>query len=444
MRGPDSTHITEETSRSRVFPVDDRLTLAVPPVVRARYLVPTALAAAEVKDRVREALPSRVCVELARAVDKSLDTSLVTVTEVQSSAVQGLPVNLQRYLGATDEQVQAVMEASSLVQIRAVYTTGWPPMHEWLARSAAGVLAADLGVPLVDTRVPSVMSGEKALAALPDTSWRIRLADWMLNLNSAGDLGLWFTTKGLGRFGLPELQAHNVPPNLAARWGYALNGLASALLGLWLRALQGPGEDRPAFVELPAEVTVSEADVADAQGDEPRGGGSARVRLTLDPATSDRADSFLTVQPPHDFAASAGEHVAAVCAALFGKPEPSIQPAPRHAMDQAIATARGHLPAARERLLSGDLPLEARLMVKHQAATTGAREFVWAYVTSWSQPETVLATCADDALGDPSIRSGRPIVIPADKIIDWAVWIDGPGVVEGGWTNDLVAGDAEV
>ena len=76
-------------------------------------------------------------------------------------------------------------------------------------------------------------------------------------------------------------------------------------------------------------------------------------------------------------------------------------------------------------------------MVKYEMTAAGGSEYPWAYVTSWKSPEKVLGSSAGDALKDPVIRAGRPIVIDAATIIDWAVWIDGQGIVEGGQTNAI-------
>jgi hypothetical protein len=34
------------------------------------------------------------------------------------------------------------------------------------------------------------------------------------------------------------------------------------------------------------------------------------------------------------------------------------------------------------------------------------------------------------------------VVIDAATIVDWAVWMDGPGIVEGGWTNEVALHEA--
>lgn len=423
----------------------DDLILPVPEVLSAIYLVPASLPADAARERARDAVPARAASHLRRPVTEMLSSPLVTFSAQPASALPPLPAGLQRYLGATAEQVRAVTSAADLVVLRAVGVPGWPPLHEWFARAGAGALAADLGVPLVDAFIPRVMSADQAMVALPDASWQVHLADWVLVLQSAGQLGTWVTTKGLGRFGLPELQARNVPPQLARPAVRLLTGLASRLLTLWLGQLQ-PGTQQ-AFAQIPADIEVNTADVAraygasprdDSSGGSPRSGGSARVRLSADPAADGHGDSFLTMLPPDDYPASAGEHLAASCAALFGAADPDVRwLAPSEAMEQAISTARESLPGARARLIAGELPPEARLMVKHRIRAADGDEYIWAYVTSWAEPETALGSCADDAVREPRTRAGRPVVIDTGTIIDWAIWTDGQGIVEGGWTNQV-------
>jgi hypothetical protein len=57
-------------------------------------------------------------------------------------------------------------------------------------------------------------------------------------------------------------------------------------------------------------------------------------------------------------------------------------------------------------------------------------------------PARVLGNSAGDATLDAGIRAGRPIVVDAGTIIDWAIWIDGKGIVEGGQTNVIAQGHA--
>jgi hypothetical protein len=107
-----------------------------------------------------------------------------------------------------------------------------------------------------------------------------------------------------------------------------------------------------------------------------------------------------------------------------------------------MQAAREALPAVRARFLAGDLPPRAQLMIKHEISVPGQAEYPWAYVTSWADPARVLGNSAGDATLDPGIRAGRPIVVAAETIIDWAIWVDGKGIVEGGQTNVIAQGHA--
>ncbi len=413
--------------------VADDLILAVPETVSAGYLVPVSLPAGAAREKARAAVSRRIGDHLRGAVDHLLGTPLVTVISQRSSELPPFPADFQRHLGVAPELIGAFASAPELIAIRAVYHPGWPPLHEFTARASAAALAADLGAPVLDTFVPRLLSAEAALATLPRAD-QFKLADWVLVFQSAGERGVWSTTSGLGRFGMAELQVRDAPPQLARPLVRVLTGLASRLLGLWLAALREG--DRPAFVTVPSEVEISPADVARAYGASPHEGGSARLWLRADPQSD--TGGFLTVLPPDDYPASAGEHLAAVCTALFGSAEGEMRwLAPGQEMEQAISCARDSLAAARERLRSDGLPLRTRLMVKYRVPATERREFIWAYVNSWQDPAIALGYSASDAITDERIRSGRPVVIEASSIIDWAIWTESEGITEGAWTNKV-------
>jgi hypothetical protein len=165
------------------------------------------------------------------------------------------------------------------------------------------------------------------------------------------------------------------------------------------------------------------------------------VRLRLDPAENLDHQTFLTVLPPNDFPASAGEHITAVCDELIGLPTDEIRHAASGgAMEEAISTARAGLPSARDRFLADSLPPRSRLLVKHDLHVNGEHEYVWATVTSWPNPDLIVGTCMNDAHLDRRIRVGRPVRVDVATVVDWALWIDGEGIVEGGWTNRILHG----
>lgn len=418
------------------------LILPVPDVLSAVYLVPAALPSREARVRTTAALATRVTGPVGTAARRMLEVGAIKVASQPASVVPPLPTGLQRHLGVRAELAKAVDQAERFVMLSASWPPGWPPVHESVARACAGALAAEINAPLVDAFVPKVITSRYALATLPDADSQLRLADWVLVLQSPGELGLWMTTKGLGRFGLPELQVRNVPPQLGASWTSVLTGLASRLLDMWLDALR---ERRgSAFAEMAAVFEVSEADVASARQESPTGDGTAVVRLTLDPSSAEGADSFLTVQPPDDYPASAGEYLTEVCTALFGDRSQDVRYlASSDSMQLAVQSALKSLPQARERFLKEELPAGARLMVKHKIATAEGMEYPWAYVNSWKDPGTVLGHSASDTMRDRRVRAGRPAVIDADSIVDWAIWTDERGFIEGGLTNTVALAEGQ-
>ena len=416
------------------------LILPVPRLMSAVYLVPVALSAQVAQARVAAGLDARLASPVGVAARMMLDAGTVTVTAVPSSSLPPFGVRRQEYPEVDPELVRVVSAAGEFVMIRAVSSPGWPPMHEWAGRACAAVVAAEAAVPLVDTATPQVLTADAALRTLPAAEdARFRLADWMLVFQSAGSGGLWLTTKGLGRFGLPELQVRNVPPQLGRAWTRVLNGVASRLLGTWHDALRD--QAGLAFAQLPELLEVREDDIAQAYDTPGTSGPAVTVRLTFDPSPEDGADSLVSIQPPDDYSASAGEFMAGVHAALFGRSGQEIRHlVPSKEMDRAMRAAREALPAVRARFLAGDLPPRAQLMIKHELSAQGRAEYPWAYVTSWADPDRILGNSVGDATLDPAIRAGRPIVVDAGAIVDWAIWIDGKGIVEGGQTNVIAQG----
>lgn len=260
----------------------------------------------------------------------------------------------------------------------------------------------------------------------------------MLVPYSSDSDGLWFTTKGLRRFGLLELQAQGVPDHLTRAWGAVMTGAARRLLRDWTDGLAG--EEVPAFVQLPVLATVTGHDIAVAYGNPEQHGATAPVllRLELDPATDPDADSFLSLNPPPGHPGPPGRYFAAACATLFN----GIQPDVRYtrtgdAMSRAVETAREALGDIRARFLAGRLPEESQLVVKYGLPGDDGPEYVWAGVTSWDTPERIVGASASDANTDPGVRIGSPVVVEASDVVDWAV-LDGTGVLEGGWTQAVL------
>ncbi|KWV30255.1 DUF2314 domain-containing protein [Micromonospora rifamycinica] len=417
---------------------DDFLPVPVPESLSATYLVPMAgLPRVSPKTAVR-ALAGRLADPVYGLATQMLDSPLMSVDTRTIDEFPQLPPDLLTAFGATEAQLGRLAAASHLVVVRAEYRPGWPPAHEWAARAVAAAVAESVDGDVVDVFGLQFLDPATALRSLPDAQGRIRLVDWVLVPYSSDSEGLWFTTKGLRRFGMLELQTQGVPDHLTRAWGAVLTGAARRLLRDWTDGLAG--EEVPAFVQLPVLATVTGHDIAVAYGNPEQHGATAPVllRLELDPATDPEADSFLSLRPPPGHPGPDGRYYATACATLFSGIEPDVRYARSgDAMSRAIATARAGLDDIRARFLADGLPPESQLVVKYGLPGDDGPEYVWAGVNSWDSPERIVGASASDANTDPTVRIGSPVVVPVAEVVDWAV-LDGTGVIEGGWTQAVL------
>ncbi|MFC6882858.1 MULTISPECIES: hypothetical protein [Actinomadura] len=281
------------------------LTLPVPETLNATYAVAFSAPPPDPLEFAREQVARRVPPPLRDLALRMLGSPMLALDLRPAAEFPPLPADLLEAYGATGAELAAITGAPHLLAVRAAYRPGWPPAHEWAARAVAGALAARV----IDVFTPRVLTRDQVERSLPGPDGTIRLTDWMLLPHTAGPHGLWFTTKGLARFGLPELQTENVPPHLLEPWGRLLNGLARRLLDLWLARL---GE-QPVVVDLPGTVSVGLQDVAAAHGTEEPTRREVAVRIRLD------APGVLTVLPPDD----GPDRYETLCAALFGTSQAS-------------------------------------------------------------------------------------------------------------------------
>jgi hypothetical protein len=415
---------------------DDVIVLPVPETVRAIYLVPVVDPPPDPVALLRRHTAGRWKGDLGSILADVLAGPVVPVEIRTADEVPPLPVELLAVMGASEAQLTRVSTATHFAIATAQSQPGWPPVHEWITRAIATVLAEQLGSDVIDVLNYQVLDTARASATLPDEDGRIRLADWVWVDYSPDPTGYWCTTTGLRRFGLPELQTLTAPPNVVEPWGEAMTGMAHRLLAAWSETLSYDRE--AAFVQLPSKLEVTGADVAVAYGRSEVGDptASAALRLALDPGSDPEQHSFLTIHPPLSWSGSAGEHMADVCATLFGTQASDIRHAqPSESMDHAIAIARSGLNDIRDRFESGQLDLHEKLLVKYALHAEVGTEYLWAYVTSWRDPFRILGTSAADAVYHPKVRTGRPVVVDASSVVDWAVQHDTRGLVEGGWTQ---------
>lgn len=267
-------------------------------------------------------VPERLLAVYAVATAQPVDSAAV-----QSSggvAVDVVPVDaaplpaaaLLRAMGASTESLAKLGSATEAALVRSIGGPSMPPGSEMAAYTTAQALADVYDGVLVDTVIPRIVETPRGVGD------DFRLADWVVLPHSVTDDDLWFTTKGLARFGLPELQSRGVPESASNAWGAILTGAAQVLTTRLGAALeQDPAR---AFVEMPARFEISLRDIAagysdrSQSADDPDLDVSASVEVVWDPAPHEGADSFLTVQQPADNAQSTADWVAGVVRTVFG------------------------------------------------------------------------------------------------------------------------------
>jgi hypothetical protein len=229
------------------------------------------------------------------------------------------------------------------VSVRATCPTGLGPEHEWVAREVAGRLARSLKAQVADMLTGRMLTSDEALAALDSKETGItRTCDWVAVAfsDSEHDRKLALTTRGMRRYGLPELRLTDVPATLAGQYCALLTGLAFRLHEEFANAVrmaapptQWPPKVR-AKVRIPDEIGINSDDVAaayclpgsylsrrwgwrwTADGD-----GAQRIGLAFG-AEGD----VLDVRAPRDWPGSASDFMESLCKGPMSPTVVTVQP----------------------------------------------------------------------------------------------------------------------
>ena len=415
------------------------LNVPVPDMLAASYVVPlpAAMTAADARRRVAEAVSTRLGDPFrAMMLDSIRQESLII--EVAGAADLPQPLTDPGY---PDSSVFVVVSAASPSALMAV--------HEWKARGPAAALAASIDAPLIDAISLEILDAQEALASLPtvslsgppgpdgDLTFGFSLGGWLRFPAFTKHGRYWVVTEGMWRFGLPEFAMGGGDRDLREE-------LQNVLLALAFKVFSGVAEHAQATLEaqgpvklarsvpIPAELTIGRADLDRARGVPNRGGTFTTIALRL--RSPEPGRPCLTVCPPADWDMGLDDFIENVCHALFAFEKP-----PWHYLPHlgALISARQSVPDARRRINDGELPPGARFMVRHQ--TSREDEFRWAQVQSWAGEDTAVVIDAGRELSPP-VEPGAATPLATDLIFDWAVWVDGEGVVEGARTEGIGRG----
>lgn len=412
------------------------ISIKLPEKVMFLYVVPSDKPPTDLRLAIADAVKRLVGNQIRDITLQLLSTEAIQVEVCDKDQFLPIPLEMLAQLGARPEQLAIMKKAKQLIVIRTRDNPVWPPYHEFAVRAAACALALELNSTIVDLFLPAIISPAEALSKLPDEHKPILFADWLRVLQSSSSNGLWMTTKGLERLGLPELQTVGIPPQLERVWALAMTGIAWKIVNrLGTQALT----DKATHFDLPQEMELSESDVADAYHSKITHGGSAKVYLRLDAPNDENESEFLTIVAPPSDARPFGEFLVDTAIEIFGAQNDRVVAAPSdaQAMDEAIAQARAELTEVRNRFLANKFPRGGQLILKFRIKDGTNSEYLWAFPLNWKWPNEIEATCGNDSQFDTSFRAGRRVKLKLDSIVDWAVLVN-EQIVEGARTNKVL------
>ncbi len=269
-------------------------------------------------------------------------------------------------------------------------------------------------------------------------------------LHSLDERGLcWMTTKGLHKFGLPDLEVQGAPPGLSGDLAALMNGAAQHLVNA-TQELARRSPSPPREILLGPEIRLEAGVLDQARGSagaasNATSAGSSSIRLEFTGRGREGREPFLEICPPRGFEGGKGVFLHRVLKRLLGSRDEESRI--RHiekddaAMEEAHRRAVALLQEVKRRFQRGLKPGEA-LLVKHGFPWgDGALEFMWVAINTWKGAR-LQGQLASDPIYRRDLRAGDPIELGQSEVFDWMIARDDRSY-EGGFTNSLLLGGGQ-
>jgi uncharacterized protein YegJ (DUF2314 family) len=392
----------------------------------------------EVKSFISAWLDRHASDPFRSAIQECIEKGLLSIDVREKRAVPVPPLEMLQCMSGEGE-IERFRAATHLVMFAVPDRVGPPYIGLWGAVAAARAVAEALGGVIFDPEIPQLVRMESCTEPLP-ADGRVKVADHMRILFSVERSGLgWMTTKGMGKFGLPELQIRDVPPNLAEALMHVVNGIAQLLLAQV--GMLSEAHDTPREMVLEPEIRFGLQEMAGEEADGPVEApegirGWTMIRMQYQPGRRG-SSSFLTLMPPRGFRGNQGVWLNSLLTDLFGDENTMrIVPPDSEAMEAAHMRAVEELPKARYRFQAGLHPGET-LYVKHGFPTgEHGHEYMWLVVNTWSG-DRVHGQLANDPQIRLDLRAGQEVELRESELYDWMFSLPG-GETEGGYTTQVV------
>lgn len=376
---------------------------------------------------------------LKQAVTAFLKRGLVTMNVQPVVSLPELPIDLLHYVGLGELEERVVRSATHAVVVLTQDLNIPPRAGMWSALASALGIAEMLDGVVFDPDALRII--DRAAAATWFTPMGlVSAARHVIVPFSVGEGGMgWMTTRGMQKFGLPDLQLNDVPPNLDSL-SVLLNAVAQHLIDHGFKAaLENHGEIGELLLDDEVMIDGNLLARALARPEVATVAGSARVALRLD---ADAEVPTITIVRPPDVRMSQSEWLYSVLKALTeqkGAP-PFMAKTDSDEMSAAHTRAMSEMATVKQRFGTGLRPGEVLFMKYGFQTPDGDREFMWLAVTAWVGP-VVAGQLANEPRQIPSLRLGQVVSIPENDVFDWMVQRP-DGSHDGGYTSEVAMRNA--
>jgi len=172
---------------------------------------------------------------LKAAVAAFFDRRFVSIRVQPVTSLPELPIEVLQLMGLGELEERVVRAATHAVLVLTQDLNIPPRSGLWSALSGALGIAEMLDGVIFDPDALRIIAREEAARWFSPMGF-VSVSRHIIVPFSVGDSGLgWMTTRGLQKFGLPELELRDVPPHLE-RIGHLMNGVAQLLIEEGFRA----------------------------------------------------------------------------------------------------------------------------------------------------------------------------------------------------------------
>jgi uncharacterized protein YegJ (DUF2314 family) len=257
------------------------------------------------------------------------------------------------------------------------------------------------------------------------------------SVNQSG-LG-WMTTNGMSKFGLPDLQIKDCPPDLHERLAWVMNATARYLLAAQAEQSRGRSQP-PKELQIGPEIRLKVHELRGLPGEDTLefktgARGLTRIRVRYDPPKGNM-DPFLTILPPRRSEGDQGIWLNRVLDELFGSEDPiCYMGSDSQAMAAAHERAIRELAAVKRRFQAG-LPPGETLLVKYGFPAQAGHEYMWIAVNTWTGRH-LKGQLSNDPQMRLDLRAGQTVKISESDVFDWMLQLP-DGRSQGNFTKAVL------